>query len=99
MKGEAKSIVNSLIIIFLYYFALVGIIRLFWNTTNQYQFEGRVKFLGYLLVILTVLFVFVPYHLFSSGVVDIIYKGLIISHLFILFLGVGKYILDDKILS
>jgi len=99
MKREAKSIVNSLIIIFLYYFALVGITRLFWNTTNQYQFEGRVKFLGYLLVILTILFVFVPYHLFSSGVVDIIYKGLIISHLFILFLGVGKYFLDDKIIS
>ena len=94
MKRETKSIINSLIIILLYYFALVGITRLFWNTTNQYQFDGRVKFLGYLLILLTILIVLVPYYIFSMPIVERIYQGIIVVHLSVLFLGCSYYFIS-----
>lgn len=91
MNKELKSLVNSLIIILLYYIALVGIVKLFWNTQSEYQFEGRVKFLGLLLILLTIVGVIVPYHLFSTGVVDIIYQVIIAGHLLLLLVGGCSY--------
>jgi hypothetical protein len=95
MNREAKSLLNSLIIILLYYFAIVGLVRLFWNTSNEYQFEGRVKFLGLLLILLTVLGVILPYHIFPMHTVDAIYYFIIFSHLSILLVG-GVYYLFSK---
>ena len=96
MNREAKSLLNSMIIILLYYFALVGLVRLFWNTSNEYQFEGRVKFLGLLLILLTVLGVILPYHIFPMHTVDAIYYFIILSHLSILFVGGVSYLFCKK---
>lgn len=91
MNREAKSLINSLIVILFYYFALVGIVKLFWNTQSENQFDGRVKFLGLLLILLTIVGVIVPYHLFSIGVVDIIYQVIIAGHLLLLIVGGCSY--------
>jgi len=92
MDRKVKSLLNSLIIILLYYFALVGIIKLFWNTHSEYQLEGRVKFLGLLLILVTIVGVIVPYHLFSMGMVDLIYQIIIAAHLLLLIVGGCSYL-------
>ena len=96
MNKSLKSFANSLIIILVYYISLIGLVRVFWYTTNEYQFEGRVKFLGLLLILLTLIGVFVPYHLFSHSTVDFIYRGIVISHLLLLMVGITSYTLIKK---
>ena len=93
MTRNLKSLGNSFIVILLYYFALNGLVKAFWNTDNENQFKGRVKFLGLLLIFFTVIVVILPYHLFSMEAVDVIYKVLITCHLLLLFFGISIYIL------
>jgi hypothetical protein len=92
MDKEMKSLLNSMIIIALYYFALLGIVKLFWNTSDEYMFTGRVKFLGLLIILITLVGVIVPYHLFSMHTVEIIYYMLIGGHLLILIVGGTSYL-------
>jgi hypothetical protein len=80
----------------LYYFALVGIVKLFWNTSDEYMFTGRVKFLGLLIILITLVGVIVPYHLFTMHTVEIIYYMIIRGHLLILIVGGASYIFIKK---
>jgi hypothetical protein len=96
MNKEMKSLLNSLIVIALYYFALLGIVKLFWNTSDEYMFTGRVKFLGLLIILITLVGVIVPYHLFTMHTVEIIYYMIIRGHLLILIVGGASYIFIKK---
>ena len=96
MNKDLKSFANSLIIIFIYYISLIGLVRAFWHTTNENQFEGRVKFLGLFLILLTMIGVFVPYHVFGHGTVDFIYRVIVINHLLLLAVGITSYTLIKK---
>lgn len=93
MNRNLKSLGNSFLIILLYYLALKGLVKAFWNTDNEYQFKGRVKFLGFLLIISTAVIVILPYHLFNIEVVEVIYQLFIICHLLLLFFGISIYVL------
>ena len=42
---DIKSLLSSLGFILFYIFATAGIVKLFWDTKDDYRFEGRVKFL------------------------------------------------------
>jgi hypothetical protein len=87
MNKETKSLINSLLVILLYYYALQGLVKLFWFTNDQDMFKGRVHFLGLLLILGTLIGVIVPYHLFPIFVVNIVYYIIIFCHLFILLVG------------
>jgi hypothetical protein len=87
MNREFKSLINSLLVILLYYYAIQGIVKLFWNTDDQYRFKGRVHFLGLLLILVTILGIILPYHLFPGSVVNVIYYSIIFFHSAILFVG------------
>lgn len=96
MNKSLKSLANSLIIILLYYISLIGLVRAFWHTSDEYQFEGRVKFLGLLLILLTIIGVVVPYHLFNYSTVDFIYRVIGVGHLLLLGVGITSYTLIKK---
>jgi hypothetical protein len=87
MNKETKSLINSLLVILLYYYALQGLVKLFWFTNDQGMFKGRVHFLGLLLILGTLFGVIVPYHVFSIHFVDLLYYGIIIFHLLVLLVG------------
>ena len=59
MDKNLRSILTTLGIIFLYIFATIGIIKLFWNTDNDLIFEGRAKFLGYILAIFSFAYIMI----------------------------------------
>ena len=85
-----------MIFILLYYFALIGIVKLLWNTSDNYQFSGRVKFLGLLITLLTILGIIIPYHVFSMSTVETIYYIIIFSHLLILIVGGISYLFSKQ---
>jgi hypothetical protein len=87
MNKETKSLINSLLVILLYYYALQGLVKLFWFTTDQGMFKARVHFLGLLLILVTLICVIVPYHVFPMFVTNVVYHVLIFFHLFILVIG------------
>jgi hypothetical protein len=87
MNKETKSLINSLLVILLYYYALQGLVRLFWFTNDQDMFKGRVHFLGILLILVTLIGVIVPYHVFPMSVTNVVYHVIIFFHLFILLIG------------
>ena len=87
MDRSKRSFLNSLVIILLYYLAIVGIVKAFWYTHDEYQFEGRIKFLAYSIILITAICVFIPYHLFSISVVNIIYQIILIMVLAMTFTG------------
>ncbi len=87
MNPKLKSLLTSAVIIFLYFFATLGIVRLFWNTRDMDKFEGRAKFLILLLFFFTLVFVIGIYHIVGVAKVDNYYYGLIIFHFIYLFLG------------
>jgi hypothetical protein len=87
MNKETKSLINSLLVILLYYYALQGLVKLFWFTNDQDIFKARVHFLGLLLILVTLICVIVPYHVFPMFVTNVVYHVLIFFHLFILLIG------------
>ena len=90
-----KSLFASFTIILLYFFATIGIVKLFWNTDDHYMLEGRIKFLFLMLFVVTALLIFVPYHFLSHGGVDILYYTIFIIHALYLLVGIMAYILKD----
>ncbi len=87
MKKEIRSILWSLSIVLLYLYATKGLVRLFWNTTDEYKFEGRVKFLIYLQILLAPILIIVPYHLLGPSRVEGVYWGIIVYFLAYILLG------------
>jgi hypothetical protein len=77
----------SLAFILLYFYATAGIVKLFWNTKNEYMFSGRVKFLVYLHVLVTLIAIILPYHLLGPSTTDTIYKIIISYHILYIVLG------------
>ena len=90
-----KSLFASFTIILLYFFATIGIVKLFWNTDDHYMLEGRIKFLFLMLFVVTALMIFVPYHFLSHGGVEILYYAIFIFHGLYLLVGIMSYILKD----
>jgi len=90
-----KSLFASFTIILLYFFATIGIVKLFWNTDDYDMLEGRVKFLFLMIFVVTAFLIFVPYHFLSHGGVDILYYAIFIIHALYLLVGIMAYILRD----
>ena len=89
MNKDLKSFMWSLAFILLYFYATAGIVKLFWNTKNEYMFSGRVKFLVYLHILVTLIAIILPYHLFGPQNIDGIYRVIVVYHFIYLMVGVG----------
>ncbi len=96
MNKDLKSFMWSLAFILLYFYATAGIVKLFWNTKNEYMFSGRVKFLVYLHVLVTLIAIILPYHLFGPQNIDGIYRMIVIYHFIYVILGTGVNYLFNK---
>lgn len=96
MKIDVKSILWSLTIVGLYIIATVGVIKLFWNTDDEYMFEGRVKFILYLLILFNLIYIIGIYHLVGPHKTDLFYETLIYCHLLYLVIGGLSYIFKKQ---
>ena len=90
-----KSLFASFTIILLYFFATIGIVKLFWNTDDYYMLEGRIKSLFLMIFVVTAFLIFVPYPFLSHGGVDILYYAIFIIHALYLLVGIMAYILRN----
>ena len=90
-----KSLFASITIILLYFFATIGIVKLFWNTEDHYMLEGRVKFLFLMIFVVTAILIFLPYPFLSHGGVEILYYAIFIIHALYILVGIMAYILRD----
>ena len=97
MNKDLKSFMCSLAFILLYFYATAGIVKLFWNTKNEYIFSGRVKFLIYLHVLITLIAIILPYHLFGPQNTDGIYRVIVIYHFIYVILGVAVKFLSSNL--
>ena len=96
MNPKLKSLLTSAAVIFVYLFATLGIVRLFWNTNDVDKFEGRAKFIGILLILFTIVYIIGIYHIVGVAKVDIYYYGLIIFHVIYLTLGLIVFMINPK---
>lgn len=87
LNPNIRSWLNSLIIIFIIFFAIKGIIRLLWNSKDDDVMMGRIKFVFILLFVFSLLFIVSIYHIVGPYKVDIYYKIFIIT--FLVFIVVG----------
>lgn len=87
MNSKLKSLLTSAAVVFIYLFATLGIVRLFWNTNDVDKFEGRAKFIGILLILFTIVYIIGIYHIVGVANVDNYYYGLIIFHVIYLVVG------------
>ena len=87
MNKKLKSLLISAAIVFIYVFATLGIVRLFWNTNNIDKFEGRAILIGILLVIFSLVYIIGIYHIVGVRRVDNFYTGLLIFHVLYLIVG------------
>ncbi len=87
MNKKLKSLLTSAAIIFIYVFATLGIVRLFWNTDNMDKFESRAMFVGIMLIIFSLVFIVGIYHIVGAHRVENYYTGLMIFHVLYLIVG------------
>ena len=98
MNKDLKSFMWSLAFILFYFYATAGIVKLFWNTKNEYMFSGRVKFLVYLHVLVTLIAIILPYHSLGPQNIDGLYRVIVIYHFVYIMLGfMIKFLSSDKI--
>jgi hypothetical protein len=88
MDKNLKSLLTSLGLILLYYYATVGIVKLIWNTDDDYKFEGRVKFLVLLSILFSIIYIFGIYYIVGIHYVNSFYKFFIVAQLIYVGLGV-----------
>ena len=88
MDKNLKSLLTSLGLILLYYYATVGIVKLIWNTDDDYKFEGRVKFLVLLSILFSIIYVFGIYYIVGIHYVNSFYKFFIVAQLIYVGLGI-----------
>ena len=88
MNKNIRSLLQSLAIILIFYYATAGIVKLLWNTTNEYIFEGRVKFLVLLLFTASIFYVIGIYYIVGHSHVDIFYYAYLFIAMAYLVVGI-----------
>ena len=56
MNKEIKSIAYTFIFLLIYLWATKGIVKLLFNTDDEYKFDGRVRFINYSLILFTIFY-------------------------------------------
>ena len=96
MKSSFKSFIKSFIVVLIYYFASLGIIRLFRRRGGRSADNARAMLMVYTLFISTLTILITTYELLPESIVDPIYYGLIIFHAAYLFFGGMLYVLSGE---
>lgn len=87
MNKDLKSLIISFSIVLLYVYASVGIVYLLWHTKNGKVLDARIKFLMYMVFILTVILLVGSYHILGDQGSTLIFQGVIFFHIAYLFIG------------
>jgi len=90
---DIKSLLSSLGFILFYVFATAGIVKLFWNTKDEYRFEGRIKFLVFFQILFSLIFIISIYHIVGPYRVDAYYFGFLMMQLIYVVVGIFAYFL------
>jgi hypothetical protein len=85
MDKTIKSIAGSLAILFIYFYATEGVVRLFISDTKRRTFY--IFLTAVLLIILSLILIILPYHIYKPDTVTIIYKLIIYFHFIYLIAG------------
>jgi hypothetical protein len=95
MEKSIRSYLNSLIVIFIFYFATRGIVKLFWNHNNREVVKARTFILFTCLFIGSFFYIFITYHLVNgkTEMVRFFYK----IYLFLAFLYIVLGLIYDII--
>lgn len=84
---DFKSFARGVIFVFIYMYATLGIVKLFWNTNDYEMLEGRVKFITLALIPFNLIMLIVPYHILSRDNIVPFYWGLIWFNIIYVVLG------------
>ena len=87
MNKKLNSLAWSFAIVLLYVYATYGITRLIWNTKDLCLLEDRAKFLGFVLIIFSLIYIIAIYHIVGPFRVDWFYQIFILFHVIYLALG------------
>jgi hypothetical protein len=90
MNKQIKSVAYTLIFLLVYYWASKGIVRLLFNTKDKYQFDGRVKFINYFLVLFSLFYIVGIYHIVGPYHTESFYKYFVIFNF--IYLAVGNLV-------
>lgn len=90
MNKQLKSAAYTFIFLLIYYWASKGIVRLLFNTNDEEQFDGRVKFINYSLVLFSLIYVIGIYHIVGPYHTESFYKYFVIFNF--IYLAVGNLI-------
>ena len=87
MNKKLNSLAWSFAIVLLYFYATYGITRLLWNTKDWGLLEDRAKFLGYVLIVFSLVYIIAIYHIVGPYRVDWWYQVFILFHVIYLVVG------------
>ena len=90
---DIKSLLSSLGFILFYIYATAGIVKLFWNTKDDYQFEGRVKFLLLFQILVAIFYIIGIYHIVGPHKVNSYYTGYLVLQLIYVVVGIVANVL------
>jgi hypothetical protein len=85
---DLKSILTSFSIILLYFYATAGIVKLIMNTDDEYQFDGRVKFMFLLQILFFFVYVVGMYYLVGPYRINDFYLAYVIFQIAYVVIGV-----------
>jgi hypothetical protein len=88
MNKNLRSLLQSLAVILIFFYATAGIVKLFWNTDNEYVFEVRVKFLTLFLFTISFFYIIGIYYIVGHANVDPFYYVFIFIALAYLVVGI-----------
>lgn len=84
---DLKSILTSLSIVLLYFYATAGIVKLIWNTDDEYMFDGRIKFIFLLQILFFFIYIFGMYYLVGVHRIDGFYLAYAIFQIAYIVIG------------
>lgn len=87
MNKELKSLLSSLGVILIYFYATAGIVKLLWNTDDDNVFTLRVKFLVTLSFLFSFIYIIGIYYIVGPYYVEKFYEMFIIAQL--IYIGIG----------
>jgi len=99
MEKSIRSFLNTLIILFIFYFASRGIVKLFWNHKDLKVVKARTHFLFGSLFIFSLVYIIGIYHLVGGkySLVTFFYKIYILVAFIYIVLGLIYDIVSDSV--
>ncbi len=88
MEKSVRSYLNSLAVIFIFYFATRGIVKLFWYNKDTKVLKSRVYILFVLLFLCSLLYIIGIYHIVGPANTNLFYKIYLFLALLYLIVGI-----------